>query len=1578
MASPVIGTPSTGRVNGASLTISHNSDGNPLYVTVISAIQISTVTYNGSSLRNLSNRDSPQNTHHYQSVWSLASPGSGTANVVITPASSGGMTAGAFNVSGGPADGGVCGRSWLYGKTNGVASTSRLVVPSFQDGVIFAMTDKYTSLVSFALTGAGTSLWAQNALSGADIKSAAAWANCSGGNTDFSWAATVSGSPSTGEWSVLAFIIPDGSISHTGGSGQLWIGQIPAVLDTTPAFAGVPNPGQGELLGWSSSSGVMLANGTLRNMYWKLPVAPGAGTSRTFTIWRNHIATALAVTVADTNTEASLTGVDVPVYKGDYVFIAETFSGSPGSISGSNGYPHFGIEFESAIPGLSVYGSNTHISLSSDSTPQNSEIFQGLFWGHCVSWANPAGLRRNVVSAPGTVIDYAVEYQTETTRVFEFYLYKNDVKQDGTGGTPNTLIVMTGTGRMERESARLTVNMRVAVGDYVYVGCNQTSAEVGTNLRMHVASTFLADEHGVFLLGGFSNVNAQSSTEYCSPTNGDSGFGFSEALAAVKLGPTTRPLQISTIAASVGTAPGIGKSRTITVRKNSTTPADAPSAVVSGASLVGSDGGTAVGYSAGDLISVQHAPAGIPANTSTITWGMSGSIFTSAIPGGDACRHQVVEYIGDGTSDRLIPTDFPLDDGVVAVTIYPVLPAGVGTATPPVVRTSADTASWLDGFGGTSANFITGFTGSGFTVGPGDAFGKVNDVGVKYIAVVICDTTVGNNFLKVGTYTGNGADNRNISILSGWQPTHVWVHGVSHVYRSSDFTGDSSVTLRSGVAGADMIQGFYADGFQVGTHVNVNQNGQPRGYIALRATASLLASGFASFKMTGTAAADDAVTGFGFQPGFCLAKQYDAGEVAYYKSTTFPSGDDSQGWNSSNDTGTAVKSLDADGVTLGSAVAADTKDVYGFAWKDSTDLSAFTIQKVTQFVAQIGLDEDVEDDPPPSTSPCTGGGTVVAGTNPGAGNSLATASRMRKWVEVTIGGTPYYWSDIAINQTVAKQPIVLSWGKTARGLTDGQGGMETGAVTIRLSDYNRVLRGLHSTQVMLNKVATIKIADFGSVDSNAWTLFTGVIRDFRPESELTYRLVLEDALTLASSASFAQEKLVPTYLITTAITDRNIIERIVNTPMQECYGSLSDEDEDVPIGTVVASFLEAVTLTGFEYLGNIFHFVVCLGASAGIQSVFLADPSSGDPPTARAKAGASEYGTRIFCPFQAGWLYPGNYYNLSSGGRRFTSIFVTESHPGAELARSGKIPMVVNLCGRETVGDATGSTIDSLPLQLLHHLNNRVVQDATANWLAQKALGTYSLFDTTSFGTVKTRSEARITGGYKGATVLGHGFKQITLRDEIAQFCQSGDFDLGQNRFGQIMLTMLDRTSTASTATTFTDANDIIKDSFSIDPKTDEVENRIRYVYKRKYVPELQQLAPAEGTRLPGDEFNADWFSGLKILDDTTSQSAVTGIGEIRESQLIEFEMVRDPLTAADVAAQRLALRKTPRAVAVFDTTIPKAANVELGDIIKVTHFQGLGATGWTDRRLQVRRIEVDLSTLLITLTCRDVHDLLA
>ena len=87
--------------------------------------------------------------------------------------------------------------------------------------------------------------------------------------------------------------------------------------------------------------------------------------------------------------------------------------------------------------------------------------------------------------------------------------------------------------------------------------------------------------------------------------------------------------------------------------------------------------------------------------------------------------------------------------------------------------------------------------------------------------------------LAVGSYTGNGVDNRTIDISdtsnsSDFQPAFVIVMSAAGnltVHRSSAMPGDMSLEFNFSDPLSDPIQALQSNGFQVGTNQHVNANG---------------------------------------------------------------------------------------------------------------------------------------------------------------------------------------------------------------------------------------------------------------------------------------------------------------------------------------------------------------------------------------------------------------------------------------------------------------------------------------------------------------------------------------------------------------------------------------------------------------------------------------------------------------------------------------------------------------------------------------------------------------------------------
>lgn len=94
--------------------------------------------------------------------------------------------------------------------------------------------------------------------------------------------------------------------------------------------------------------------------------------------------------------------------------------------------------------------------------------------------------------------------------------------------------------------------------------------------------------------------------------------------------------------------------------------------------------------------------------------------------------------------------------------------------------------------------------------------------------------------IKTGSYTGNGADDRNIDIgidlLSknrAFVFTKTSTGGEPAVWRSDIHSGDIASYFHAAADAANQIQALTTTGFQIGNDNNVNFNGRVYRYVAI-------------------------------------------------------------------------------------------------------------------------------------------------------------------------------------------------------------------------------------------------------------------------------------------------------------------------------------------------------------------------------------------------------------------------------------------------------------------------------------------------------------------------------------------------------------------------------------------------------------------------------------------------------------------------------------------------------------------------------------------------------------------------
>lgn len=177
-----------------------------------------------------------------------------------------------------------------------------------------------------------------------------------------------------------------------------------------------------------------------------------------------------------------------------------------------------------------------------------------------------------------------------------------------------------------------------------------------------------------------------------------------------------------------------------------------------------------------------------------------------------------------------------------------------------ILRTGTACSSFFSADNTTNeATGVTALNSDGFSLGTA-GFVNANGTVFNWFAIGGDDVDI-----RVGTYTGNGVDNRSITGV-GFTPTFVLLKGLNNdfpIYKFGSQTTDLSFENGLfGVAAANHIQAFEADGFQIGTDVAVNANAETYYYVAIRS----LAGSFVSSSYTGNATDNRSITGIGFQP----------------------------------------------------------------------------------------------------------------------------------------------------------------------------------------------------------------------------------------------------------------------------------------------------------------------------------------------------------------------------------------------------------------------------------------------------------------------------------------------------------------------------------------------------------------------------------------------------------------------------------------------------------------------------------------------------------------------------------------
>jgi hypothetical protein len=388
-----------------------------------------------------------------------------------------------------------------------------------------------------------------------------------------------------------------------------------------------------------------------------------------------------------------------------------------------------------------------------------------------------------------------------------------------------------------------------------------------------------------------------------------------------------------------------------------------------------------------------------------------------------------------------------------------------------------------------------------------------------------------------------------------------------------------------------------------------------------------------------------------------------------------------------------------------------------------------------------------------------------------------------------------------------------------------------------------------------------------------------------------------------------------------AETDQTFFEFLPDGNEFDEVASLLSGTGRVPVKSV-GQVTAPITGTQFE------AFLVCYGAVSEISSAFQ-NAIRVDPGNYNTTWAVPGLGTAYATHFGA---VPYTEIN----GHRFTLIYV-QGPDGAD-AVSGERPILLNVTGYETTGDATGTAIVSLYRAALHLLKNQIMReeahvDAGGDWLGmpQWADGTDRINEA-SF--LEAEADSKLTiGSPNGGFMIT---EPRTIGEWMRKLLLGLDCGFGWNREGQAVLSLLPPApiDTVSSADTVDYIRDILKSSFKIRDDEQQLFTSVPYAFDFDYV--------------AGD------FARRRTLTSAAAATAYKAKPTAPELEL--FGRI------TSITAKKVGLRAQQRSIRPERTITYQRGlaglDLDLGARYRIDHPEGATANGFVQRPAQVKGVK--------------------
>src|SRR4030095_16438271 len=365
-----------------------------------------------------------------------------------------------------------------------------------------------------------------------------------------------------------------------------------------------------ETYGASFAKVVIPINGVFNNLAVYSPV--GAHPNYTVTLMVNGVASSLTCALLSTASVATDRTHAVTVVAGNDIY----FSVNVNPFGSGVGYPlNLSVEFEGAQQFYSVTPATGGVNAGVYAT--SGALGNGI--QQTASVPNQLSNTYSICTTPGTLTGIGMKFYgtaPNTGGSWIGYITKNQVLQDGSGGTVNTACTLA-DGLVSTTNA---FALPVAVGDRVDFALLRTGTNAVYNLvSVGLSSLFTPTDSNSFMCcGGNNDANVGANATDYKWVQSEQQIAIEE-IAQCPIGP--RGITVNGLRIELPIAPGPGLSRVFTIRKSGVD--TAATVTIAGTSTAGVMSGLNIPFIDGDYIDLQIVNVGNPSTLNGLKWGLS-------------------------------------------------------------------------------------------------------------------------------------------------------------------------------------------------------------------------------------------------------------------------------------------------------------------------------------------------------------------------------------------------------------------------------------------------------------------------------------------------------------------------------------------------------------------------------------------------------------------------------------------------------------------------------------------------------------------------------------------------------------------------------------------------------------------------------------------------------------------------------------------------------------------------------------------------------------------------------------------